>query len=433
MINFKILLSVQKGDLIMSILIKNVKLNDLEQDILIQGEYISKIANNIEFAADKLIDGSGKAILPSFMNGHTHAAMNLLRGYADDMKLMDWLQNKIWPLEAKLTEEDVYWGTKLACLEMIKSGTTFFNDMYWHFHGTARAADEMGMRAVISEAVIDNFSEKGQKEARKMVEKLHNESSRYSDRIQYVLGPHAIYTVSKETLLWLKEYAQEHNLLIHTHLAETQSEVEQSLQKFGKRPVEYLNEFGFLGPNLVVAHAIWVDDKEMQLLADNNVKIVHTPASNMKLCSGIMPLSKKLEKEILTCLGTDGASSNNNLDIAEEMKIASLLHKVNTQDPLHANAGQIFQLATRNAARIFNVNAGEIATGKLADLILVDLNDVSLVPGHNLISDMVYSANGSCVDTTICDGKILMQNRKVAGEEEIIASARRVTKELLAR
>jgi 5-methylthioadenosine/S-adenosylhomocysteine deaminase len=416
-----------------SILIKNVKLDDLNQDILIQGKYISKIDKNIQQQAGTVIDGSNKAVLPSFMNGHTHAAMNLLRGFADDMELMLWLQNKIWPLEAKLTEEDVYWGSKLACLEMIKSGTTFFNDMYWHFNGTARAAEEMGMRAVISSAIIDNFQKKDREKAQKMVQKLHRDSSNYSHRIQYALGPHAIYTVSPKMLLWLKDYATEHDLLIHTHLSETKSEVEQSLQKFNKRPVEYLNELGFLGPNLVVAHAIWVDDNEMQLLAENNVKIVHTPASNMKLCSGIMPLSKKLEMNILTCLGTDGASSNNNLDIAEEMKIASLLHKVNTQDPKHANARQIFELTTRNAAQIFKVDAGEITVGKLADLILVDLNDVSLVPGHNLISDMVYSANGSCVDTTICDGNILMQNRKVAGEEEIITNARRVTRELLAR
>jgi 5-methylthioadenosine/S-adenosylhomocysteine deaminase len=373
------------------------------------------------------------AALPSLMNGHSHAAMNLLRGYADDMALMDWLQNKIWPLEAKLTENDVYWGSKLAFLEMIKSGTTFFNDMYWHFHGTARAAEEMGLRGVVAAALIDNFQKKDMQAAKILVQKLLEESGKYSSRIQYAVAPHAIYTVSKDTLIWLRDFAKEHNLLIHTHLSETQNEVEQSLQKFGKRPVEYLHDLGLLGPNLVVAHAIWLDERELELLAENNVKIVHTPASNMKLCSGIMPLPKILEMNILTCLGTDGTSSNNNLDIIEEMKIASLLHKVNSRDPQQANAQQVFQLATLNAAKIFAIPAGEIAVGKLADLILVNLDAVSLVPGFNLISDIVYSANGSCVDTTICDGKVLMQNRHVEGEEEIIANARKVANDLVKR
>ncbi|MEA2103221.1 MAG: amidohydrolase [Candidatus Cloacimonadota bacterium] len=415
----------------MSILIKNVLLNSKQKDLLIKGNLISKIADSINEKADEIIIGNGKAVLPSFINSHTHSAMILLRGYADDMLLMDWLQNRIWPLEAKLTEDDVYWGAKLACLEMIKSGTTFFNDMYWHFNGTARATDEMGIRAMISGVFIDGGDFGKAKDQINLNEKLFKHSKKISERISFSLGPHAIYTVSEFSLRWIKNFAYENNLMIHIHLSETEQEVKDCLKLHGKRPVEYLHDIGFLGANLVAAHVIHVNEKELHLLHEFDVKIAHSPVSNMKICSGILPMKAMLEKGLTVGLGTDGCSSNNNLDMLEEMKFAALLHKINNFDPQFLPAEKTFEIATKNGATIFNLNCGEIKEGKLADLILVDLNNINLIPNHNLISNMVYSAHADCVDTTICDGKILMQNRQVEGEEEIKAKAAEVAKKLV--
>ncbi len=415
----------------MSILIKNVVLNNEEIDILIKGNKISKIADNIQAETEYQIDGKNMVVLPPFINAHTHAAMTLMRGYADDLLLDDWLQNKIWPFEAKITENDVFWGTKLACLEMIKSGTTFFNDMYWHYHGTARAVEEMGIRAAISAVFIDGFDKQKAKEQIRMNEQLYHETKRYSERINFALGPHAIYTVSEESLLWAKEFSAENNIMIHIHISETQTEVENCMQKHGKRPIEYLNAIGFLSSNILAAHVIWVNEKEMQILKEHNVKIAHTPTSNMKLCSGFFPYEELKKYGLSIALGTDGCASNNNLDMLEEMKIAALLHKIKNDDTTSMPANETFKMATIEGAKIFNLDCGEIKEGALADFILVNLNDVNLVPDHNLVSNLVYSANRSCIDTVICDGKILMQDGKVEGEEEIIAKVSEVVKNLM--
>ena len=415
----------------MSIMIKNVVHNNEEKDILIKGNKISKIADNIQAETEYQIDGKNMVVLPPFSNAHTHAAMTLMRGYADDLLLDDWLQNKIWPFEAKITENDVFWGTKLACLEMIKSGTTFFNDMYWHYHGTARAVEEMGIRAAISAVFIDGFDKQKAKEQIRMNEQLYHETKRYSERINFALGPHAIYTVSEESLLWAKEFSAENNIMIHIHISETQTEVENCMQKHGKRPIEYLNAIGFLSSNILAAHVIWVNEKEMQILKEHNVKIAHTPTSNMKLCSGFFPYEELKKYGLSIALGTDGCASNNNLDMLEEMKIAALLHKIKNDDTTSMPANETFKMATIEGAKIFNLDCGEIKEGALADFILVNLNDVNLVPDHNLVSNLVYSANRSCIDTVICDGKILMQDGKVEGEEEIIAKVSEVVKNLM--
>lgn len=414
----------------MSILIKNAILNNKKQDIFIENNLIAKIGKNLEEKADTIIDADNKAVLPSFINAHTHSGMTLMRGYADDMQVMEWLEKKIWPLEAKLTEEDVYWGTKLACLEMIKSGTTFFNDMYWHFHGTARAAEEMGMRAAISSVFIDLFDKEKAKEQIRTTEKLFTESKKYSDRIAFALGPHAIYTVSEESLRWASDFAKKNNLLIHIHLSESENEVKECVKNHKLRPVEYLDSIGFLGKNVIAAHSIWLDEKEIDILTERNVKIAHNPASNMKLSSGILPYEKMKDKLSIT-LGTDGCASNNNLDMFEEMKIASLLQKLNSEDPTAMPAQEAYDMATINGSKTFNLNCGSVKEGKLADLILVDLKNINLIPNHNLISNLVYSANGNCVDTVICNGKILMQGKSVEGEEEIIKKANEFANKLI--
>lgn len=408
----------------MSILIKGVWLNDRIKDVYIQENRIQQIGECLEVQADQVIDGKKKALIPGFVNAHTHAAMTLFRGFGDDMPLKAWLEEKIWPNEAKLTSEDVYWGTKLACLEMIKSGTTTFFDMYHKFSASAKAIEEMGLRALLAGACFDHFNPELRERGKQAVEKLYAESATFSDRIQYAAGPHAIYTVSGELLQWIHAFAKEHQIPIHLHLAETEGEVQDSIRQFGLTPVRYLRQLGILSPHLILAHGLYVDEEEIQMLADYGVTVVHNPASNMKLASGYRFKYREMQEAgVRIALGTDGCSSSNNLDMVEAMKLASLLGKAWRKDPEAITAKEIFHTATVSGAEAINLKAGQITEGFLADLCLVDLNMPAFTPNHNFISNLVYAANGSCVDTVICNGKILMQDKKVSGEEEIMERA----------
>jgi len=413
----------------MSILIKNIILNGKKKDIFIKKSQIKKIGKNLNLKAEEKIDGKGKkAVLPGLINCHTHSAMTLFRGYGDDLPLKEWLEKKIWPLEAKLTEDDIYWGTKLACLEMIKTGTICFNDMYWYPEASVEAVREMNLRAVIGLVMID-FLPLGSKEN---VEKLYKKlKTRNLKPVLLSISPHAIYTVSKENLIWAKKFAEKNNLLLHIHLSETQKEVKDCFKKYKTRPVEYLEKIGFLGKDCILAHSIWLSDKEIKILAKRKCSVVYNPCSNMKLASGIFPYKQLRKAGVNICLGTDSVASNNNLDLFEEMKFASLLQKVKEMDPTVAPVTEIFKTATKNGARALKINTGEIKVGKLADLILVDLNKVCLKPGHNFISDIVYSVTGNCVSDVICNGKILMRDRKVEGEEKIKKEATRRAKKLI--
>jgi len=414
----------------MSILIKNVLLDKKETNVYIEDNIIQEIGKKTE--ADYVIDGKNKAIIPGMVNTHTHAAMCLFRGYADDMNLEEWLQTKIWPLELKLKPEDVYMGTKLACLEMIKTGTTTFNDMYFFMESAAKSIDEMGLRAFLSYGFIDLFNdEKREKEIKKTKETIRNIENMHSDRIKPALGPHAVYTVSEEALRWIKNYADEKGLLVHLHLAETKKENDDFIKKHNKRPVKYLDELGFLDKKLIAAHCIWLNNDDISLLEKHNVKISYNPVSNMKLASGVFNYQKM--KKLTVSLGTDGCASNNNLDMFEEMKIGSLLQKSYFNDETIMPAKEIFSIATENGAKALGLNAGKIEEGKLADVLLIDLKKPELTPNHDLISDLVYSANGSAVDTTICNGKILMKNRRVEGEEEILEKVKKVAEDLINR
>ncbi len=413
----------------MAILIRNIELDGKETDVLIEGNQFKAIRNDIADDTARVIDGRGKAILPTFVNMHTHAAMTLLRSYADDLELHDWLTNYIWPLESKLTEDDIYHGTRLACLEMIKSGTTCFNDMYWFFHGTARAVEEMGLRAMLSSVFIDFSDEEKAAEQRKMTKTLYyREADTYSDRVRFALGPHALYSVSEKSLRWIRDFAEENDLLIHIHVSETVKEVEDCLAKYGLRPVQWLDKIGLLGPNVIAAHVVHVNHAEIGILADRGVKVVHNPVANMKLASGSFPYGKMTANGVEVLLGTDGCSSNNNLDMLEEMKFASLHAKLLQNDATALPAGTIFDMATVKGAKALGLPCGEIAEGKLADCMLIDLANHRLAPGYHLIDDLVYSADSSCIDTVICDGRILMQDGVVDGEEEIVSQAHQYVK-----
>lgn len=414
----------------MSILIRDALVDDAEKDIFITEGTIKAIGENLSVEAAEIIDGRGKAALPSFMNGHTHAAMVLMRGLADDMLLHEWLEKAVWPFEANLTEDDVYWGTRLACLEMIKTGTTFFNDMYWYYHGIARAVEDAGIRASVSAVFIDMFDDGKAAEQIALNQDLFEETKQYDNRISFALGPHALYTVSEKSLHWAVEFAIEHKIMIHTHLSETQTEVEECIRRTGKRPVEYLHDIGFLDADVVAAHVIWVDDREIELLREHDVTIVYNPTSNMKLSAGIFPYATLKEAGLRIVLGTDGCASNNNLDMLEEMKFASLLQKLNEGSPSTLPAEEVYELATTSPARAFGLNVGKLQPKTAADLILIDLDNVQLNPRHHLTPNLVYAAQGNCVDTTICDGKILMRNGVVEGEEEVLAQASSIARRL---
>jgi 5-methylthioadenosine/S-adenosylhomocysteine deaminase len=414
-----------------TILIKGAELNGLPVDILIEGNRISRISHTIDYPGAEIISGTGKAIIPGFVNCHTHAAMTLFRGCGDDMPLMRWLEDRIWPREARLTEEDVYWGAKLACLEMIKSGTTTFLDGYHHQPATVRAVEEMGLRGVLSGACFDHFNSRETADAQAYIKALHRSTSQHGERITFALAPHAIYTVSTDMLEWIGDYAADNDLLIQIHLSETEGEVAASIRRFGLSPVRYLHRLGLLSPRLIIAHALYVDEEEIRILADTGTNVVHNPASNMKLASGHAFRFVEMHRAgIRTGLGTDGCSSSNNLDMIEAMKLASLLGKAWRKDPEAITAPEILTAATATGADILRLNTGRIAEGYLADLSLVDINIPAFTPNINFTSNLVYAANGSCIDTLVCNGRILMRNKKVEGEEEIMREANRCARRL---
>lgn len=417
----------------MSILIRDVQVEGDVTHIYIEGNRIAEIGKKRE--ADLVIDGRGKLALPGFVNLHTHAAMTLFRGWADDLDLSTWLETKIWPAEAKLTPDDVYWGTKLACLEMIKTGTTTFNDMYVHVDHAAKAVKDMGLRAFLSEGIVDlNDPERAAKQLRAAEEANRRIEALKTDRITPVFGPHAIYTVSKDSLLRIRELADKKETLIHLHLSETKREVDECLAQTGMRPAKYLDSLGFLAKDVIAAHGCWLDASEIEVLAHTGAKVAHCPISNMKLATGAaMPYPALKEAAVAMGLGTDGAASNNSLDMFETMKAGALLQKFAHGDPKALPAIEAFELATLGGARALGIDAGIIGVDRLADLVLVDPRRPELTPRHNDISNWVYSAHGNVVDTTICDGVVLMRARRVKGEAEIIERAGEVARNLVTR
>lgn len=400
-----------------SILLREVVHENRPTNIFIEGNRFKSLDAPADTPAGLVIGCKGKAILPPFYNAHTHAAMTLLRGYADDMPLFQWLTEHIWPYEARMTPQDIYNGTHLAILEMIKSGCVFFNDMYWEIEETMRAVEEMGIRAAIGVTFMDRQSERRIEDKFRFIEHW---TDRADGRIQITVAPHAVYTVSEGLFRRCAEAARSKGLVLHTHLAETEQEVKDCIAAHGMTPVRWLDSIGVLGDNVVAAHVVHVDDEEIEILKERKVTIVHNPCSNMKLSSGIFRAQSFTESGCRIALGTDGASSNNNLDMREEMKIAALLAKCqHTPETLPAH--EVLQWGTQNAAEAFHINAGVIAEGKLADAVLVNLNNERLVPRHNLISNWVYAADSRCIDTVICDGKIIMEQGRVQGEEVIIS------------
>jgi 5-methylthioadenosine/S-adenosylhomocysteine deaminase len=385
--------------------------------------------------ADFIIDGDGAIALPGLVNTHTHAAMTLLRGYADDMILQDWLAQKIWPLEAHLTGSDVYWGTRLACLEMIRSGTTAFNDMYFFMEDAARAVDEAGIRAMLCYGFIDLFNDEKREAECKATEKLVTSIREMNNpRIKAAVGPHAIYTASPAGLKWCAEYAKEQKIGIHIHLSETEKEVNDCVALHGKRPAQLVDECGILTPKTIAAHCCWLDEAECDLLGRRGASVSHNPASNMKLATNrAMPWQELTRAGANVCLGTDGCASNNNLDMFEEAKTAALLQKFFWNDPTVLPAPAALSMATTAGAQALGFGTGILTVGAPADIILVSTRTACNTPLHNAASNLVYSCSGSSVETTICNGRVLMLDRVVPGEQEILTGATKAALDLVRR
>ncbi len=404
----------------------------VEGNVLIEENKIAAVGD-VADKSDVVIDGRKKAVIPGLFNTHTHAAMVLFRSYADDMVLHEWLEKKIWPLEAKLDSEAVYWGTKLACIEMLKSGTIFFNDMYFFPPAIAKAAEECGIRACVSAAFFDFFNPDLLEENLKKALKDLKEIEKYN--VLRAIGPHAVYTVSLDGLRRAAEIAEEMDLFVHFHLAETEKEVVDFKKQHGKPITKALDEIGFLSSRLIAAHSVWLEDAEIELLGKRGVTVSHCPASNMKLCVGKAIKFEEMKKAgVNFTIGTDGAASNNNLDMLEEMKFAALLQKFHYSDPTLMKAEEVFEAATVNAARAFGLKSGVIDEGYLADLVLIDLKKPYLQPEHNLVANLIYAASSGCVDTVIVDGRIVVENGYFMGDEtqeiEIIEKTAKIALDL---
>ena len=387
--------------------------------VVIDGGIITQVAESTDETADTVIDAKGGVVMPGLVNTHTHAGMTLFRGYADDLTLSDWLENHIWPAEAQLTDNDLYIGTKLACLEMIRSGTTAFVDMYIHVDKVARAVEESGMRAALSYGMIDlgdeTRAESELKEGRRFVKEWNG---RADGRITTMYGPHAPNTCSREFLIKVKEQAKQDNAKIHIHVLETEAELNQMKEQFGMCSVNMLDGIGFFDSDVVAAHCVWLSDGDMDILSERGVNVSHNPVSNMKLASGIAPVPKMLARGVNVSFGTDGCASNNNLNLFEEMKTAALLHKVDTPDPTVLPARQVLEMATVNGANAMGTNSGMLRVGCMADVIIVDMDKPHLTPIYDIPSHLVYSASGGDVRTTIVNGKVLMDEYKVLSMDE---------------
>ena len=395
---------------------------------------------NIEkqYHAKKNIITKDSLIMPGFVNCHTHAAMTCFRGIADDLELMDWLNNYIFPAEARnVNTELAYWGALLAAAEMIKSGTTTFCDMYIFEDETARAAKDAGMRCLIGEVLFDfpspNFKtpEEGLAYTRMLIEKWKDDPL-----INIIVEPHALYTCSTPLLAEVKELAkakrlaENYHLPIGLHLLENTAEKKQLEEKFGKSAVSFLKDIGYLDEHLIAFHCVCMSEEDIKLFADHGCKVSHNPASNMKLASGVAPVPEMLKAGITVGLGTDGCASNNNLDMIKEMSTAAKLHKVVRLDPTVMNAQTVVRMATIEGAKSLGMGKtiGSLEAGKKADIIIIGLNEPHLTPLYCEYSHLVYAMSGADVDTVLINGKIVMENRKLLtiNEEEVMQKVREI-------
>lgn len=378
------------------------------------------------------IDAAGKIVMPGLINTHTHVAMALLRGVSDDVPLMEWLEQHIWPIEAKMGYQEVLDGAKLGILEMLMGGTTTFVDMYPYEKAVAEAAQDAGIRAIVSPCPMDFRMEHFENDWKQVKDRFSS-----SPLISMWMGPHAIYTLSGKNLQRSISLSSELGIGSHIHLSETQTEYDNCMAQYGMSPAEYLEKEGLFTTKTLAAHCVVMSDHDIEILARNGVSVAHNPQSNMKLASGIAPVKKMLDAGVNVSIGTDGASSNNDLDMWDEMRTASLLQKVSTLDSCAIPAYTALQMATVNGAKAIGREGelGIIAPGALADILLVNLDKPHLYPHTNLVSELVYSAHASDVDTVIVNGSIVVEKRKclTMNEAEVCSTAQKHIDALLSK
>ena len=391
-----------------------------ETDIYIEGTRITAMGKKPEgFLEEKVIDGKDRLAIPGLVNCHTHSYMSFMRNVADDLSFMDWLFGSIDPIEQQMTDEDTYWGACLAIIEMMKSGTTCFNDMQMNIHQTTRAVKESGMRAVISRGLIGSGNdEAGQMRLRQAYEE--RDAAADCERLSFMLAPHAPYTCDEGFMRIVSEEAKKNHMGIHVHLSESESEIEQIKEKYGCSPIEMADRNGLFDVPAIAAHCVQITKSDMEILKAKNVSVVTNPASNMKLGNGFAPVPEMLDMGINVCIGTDGAASNNSLNLFPEMSLLALIHKGVKRTPQCISAKENIRIATINGAKALGLEKeiGSLEVGKKADIAILNLNSPSLTPRNNLIAGLSYSANGSEVETVIIDGKITMENRKILTMDE---------------
>lgn len=426
------------------ILIRNATLVTPGEGGVVERGYLAIAGNRIEslgqgdpaqhVTAPTQLDCEGMVVIPGLVNAHTHLAMTLFRGYADDLNLKTWLEDRIWPLEMKLSEDDVYWGSLLGVVEMLLGGTTTFNDMYHHFSATARAAVDGGIRACPS-GVLLGFLPTAEDDLRKAIRFVDEWDGAGNGRIRAMFGPHALYTCPEYLMEKVVDAALERRLRVHIHVSETAAEVEDSLRDFGLTPVQRMEKLGVLQAGTLAAHCVHLRPQDFELLGEYEAGVSHNPISNLKLAAGFAPVPEMLAHKVVVGLGTDGAASNNSLDMFQAMKVCALLHKAVTGDPTAVNAHQVLEMATLGSAKALGLGdeIGSLEVGKKADIVVVDFTGPHLAPVHNVVSHLVYSARASDVRHVIVDGRLLVRDGKLThlDAQGIIREATRRAKALI--
>ncbi len=405
------------------------------QNILIDGNRIAAFPKEANpEAADQILEGNNMLALPGLIDTHTHSAMILFRSYADDLALMDWLQTMIWPAEEHLDDDIVYWGSLHAFAEMIRGGATAFCDMYMFVEATARAAQDIGMRGNIARGLA-GVAPTGEAALAENISFYKNWNGSADGLIRVMLGPHAPYTCPADYLRKVREAALTHGIPIHIHLSETKGEVETCLARHGVTPIRHMADIGLFDAPTLAAHCVHVTDEDISILAEKHVCVAHNPGSNLKLASGFAPVTKMRKAGVTVGLGTDGASSNNKLDMFAEMRLAALIHKANELDPFAITAKDALDMATKEGAKCLGYDdLGELAEGNLADIILVDRSGLHWQPTLDSVSLSVYAANSMDVDTVLINGRVVMRKKELTtiDTEKLAAEVARVTKKLYA-
>ena len=414
-----------------SILLKNIVVAGNLSDILIVDERIASVVPAGEGSeavpADEVVDCTGKAAAPGFVNMHTHAGMAMMRGIGEDIAFHEWL-DRIWKVESNIDEEHVYHATKVACLEMIKTGTTTFNDHYWHMPMAHKAAMELGLRPVLAYVICDRNDPEESERQKIQCREMYDEYLKWNDHSVFAIAVHAIYSVREEMIVWSVNFAREHGLKIHIHVSETQKEITDCMaQHGGMSPVEYLDSLGVLGPDVIAAHTLWLSDNDIRILGERGVTCVHNVNSNLKLASGYRFLYNELrDAGANICLGTDGCASSNNLDMLETMKTSAMIQKAWREDPSAMPLSELMDMATANGGKALGLDVGRIKAGALADILIVDTQNYNFLSPGSFEANLVYSAHSDCIDSVICNGRFIMRGRVVPGESEILAEARKV-------